>query len=474
MSDPQTSRPEFPIVPALVVSSLLGGLIALGLSGLWRFAFPEPLNRPEPTATTAAFVEFLPPLTPPEQRIEEALEKSAECEFTDAPLVDVVAFFAEFASIKMVIDYEALTEEGIASDTPVTRKLNDLRLRSVLHLILDPLQLTAIPKHDVLLITTSAKAREYLMTRTYPVSDLCLDPESLSLDFASLIRAIEEETSGPWMTRDGEGGTITESTPTGILLVRQTYQLHRDVLELLQNLRTAKRFNLLDAGKDAFQKWDQQRAVAVASLLKPPAGPVEFVEVIGTTQSEAERLIEKALDKTVTINFQDTPLNKVVAFFAKQLSINVLLDNQSLIDEGIASAKPVTLQLQQITARSALELLLQPLGLGTAIDNEVLVVLSTAREMERLVGRTYPVSDLIGPNEDYGSLIRMLEFSTSGTWLTTHGEGGAITEISTAGSLVVRQTSAVQRQVLSLLRQQREAQQRMLPMKPGKPLPNRR
>ncbi len=29
-------------------------------------------------------------------------------------------------------------------------------------------------------------------------------------DFQSLIRLIEEETSGPWMTRDGEGGTITE------------------------------------------------------------------------------------------------------------------------------------------------------------------------------------------------------------------------------------------------------------------------
>ena len=42
-------------------------------------------------------------------------------------------------------------------------------------------------------------------------------------DFQSLIRLIEEETSGPWMTRDGEGGTITEYqqgvavSPNGLL-----------------------------------------------------------------------------------------------------------------------------------------------------------------------------------------------------------------------------------------------------------------
>ena len=91
MSDPQTSRPEFPIVPALVVSSLLGGVIAFGLSGLCRFAFSEPLNRPTTTDTTttaaplptssAAVVEFLPPLTPQEQRFEEVFEKPSECNF---------------------------------------------------------------------------------------------------------------------------------------------------------------------------------------------------------------------------------------------------------------------------------------------------------------------------------------------------------------------------------------------------------
>ena len=483
MSDPQTSRPELPIIPALVVSSLLGGLIALGLSGLWRFAFPEPLNRPEPTAnaTTAALsplgsvavVEFFPPLTPQEQRFEAALEKSAECDFTDTPLVDVVTFFAEYASIKIVIDVQALNEEGIAIDTAVTQKLDDLRLRSLLHLILTPLQLSAIPKHDVLLLTTRAKAKEHLVARTYPVSDLCYFPGYEGLDLQSLIRIIEEETSGPWQTRDGEGGTLTDLEYSGSLTVRQTYHVHREILELLRSLRVAQRGNLQLAGKQTLKKWDEQRAVAASSLLKRPAA-ADFLEVIGAMPSEAEQRLEKALDKTVSIGFLNTPLNEVVVVLAKQLSINVVLDNEALTEEGIAPDTPVTLQLQQITAHSALELLLRPLGLASVSEHEVLLVTTAAKEKEKLVSRTYPVSDLIGLNEDYFSFIQMLETSTSGPWMNRDGEGGNITYLVTTGSLVVRQTASVQRQVLGLLRQQREAQQRMQPMKTGKPLPSRR
>ncbi len=484
MSDPQTSRPEFPIVPALVVSSLLGGLIALGLSGLWRFAVSEPLNRPEltATATTAAltpsgpvtFVEFLPPLTSQERRIEDALEKPAECDFTDTPLTDAAAFFAEYAEIQIVIDVEALTEEGIAPDTPVTRKLNGLRLRSLLHLILTPLQLAAIPHHGVLLVTTRAKAKESLVTRTYPVSDLCYLPEYKGLDLQSLIRTIEEETSGPWQTRDGEGGTITELELSGSLSVRQTYHVHREILDLLRSLRAAQRCNLMAGGKDALKRWYEQRAAAVASQWRPPANQVEFVEVIGLTQNETERQIETALDKTVSFSFQNTPLTEVVTSLAKQLSINVTLDNQALLEEGIPTDMPVTLQLQRITARSALELLLKPPMLAAVIEHEALLITTAAREKDKLITYTYPVSDLIGPIGNYPSLMELLESGTSGHWMTRDGEGGVVIALDTTGSLVVRQSASVQRQVLNLLRQQREAQQRMLPMKPGKSLPSRR
>lgn len=482
MSDPQPSRSELPIVPALVVSSLLGGLVALGLFGLWRFAMPGAANPAERVAAApgvalsssgaAEFAEFLPPLTPQEQRIEEALERPAECDFVDTPLADAVAFLAESTSIKMVIDVEALTEEGIATGTPVTRELSGLKLRSLLRLTLLPLQLTVVPRDDVLWVTTLAKEQDHFFTRTYPVSDLCRVPGSGILDFQGLMLSLEGATSGPWQNQS-EGGVMTEMVSTGSLSIRHSYKVHRQILELLRSLRAAQKSNLLHASKSELQKWDEQRAAAASTLLKRPAAPVEFVEVIREPQNESERRIESSLDKSLSLSFQETPLTEVVASFARQLSINVVLDNEALTEEGIATDTPVTFQLQQITGRSALELLLRPLQLSAVIDNEVLLITTAQKEKEKLVSHTYPVSDVVGPHEDFQSLMMMLETSTSGPWMNSHGEGGTMTELQTAGSLVVRQTQAVQRQVLNLLRQQREAQ-RLLPIKSGKTLPSRR
>ena len=473
MSDPQTSRSELPIVPALVVSSLLGGLVALGLFSLWRFAMPGATAPSEQSAAAPAgtmpspgraeFAEFLPPLTPQEQRFENVLENPIDCDFQDRPLTDVVAFFAKQASIAIVIDTEALQEEGIATDTPVTRTLRGLKLRSLLDLILTPLQLTVIPKDEAMLVTTSHKAKERFRTRTYPVSDLCHIPGTNVGDFQSLMMLLETETSGPWQTRDGEGGNMTEFENTGSLSIQQSYKVHREILELLRNLRAAQTSNLNNASKSELQKWDEQRAAAASALLKRSTAPVEFVDVLHAPRSESERHIESSLDKSLSISFQDTPLTEVVASFARQLAINVVLDNESLTEEGIATDTPVTLRLNQVTGRSALELLLQPLQLSAVIEHEVLLVTTAAKEKGKLVTRTYPISDLIGPNEDYQSLMTMLETSTSGPWLSRDGEGGTMTELHTAGSLVVRQTPAVQRQVLNLLRQQREAQKRMQP-----------
>ncbi|TXT29281.1 MAG: hypothetical protein FD138_2446, partial [Planctomycetota bacterium] len=298
-------------------------------------------------------------------------------------------------------------------------------------------------------------------------------PGSENLDFESLMMLIEHETSGPWFD---SGGTISALDSSGSISVRQKYHGHRELLDLLRSLRAAQRCNLLAVGPESLKKWDEQRAAAAASLLKRPDAPVEFIEVIGTTESDAERRIEKALDKTVTFSFQNTPLTDVVVFFAEQISINIVFDNESLKKDGIANDTPVTLQLQDIPARSALALLLKPLKLVADIENDVLIVTSARPEKYRLVARTYPVSDLIGSNGDYAVLIKMLESGTSGPWRKTSNanSAGTMTELPTAGSLVVLHTPSIHRQVLQLIRQQRDAQQHMPPKKPDNSQPNRR
>src|SRR6185369_12394382 len=67
-----------------------------------------------------------------------------------------------------------LTDEGVALDQPITLKLAGVTLRSVLKLLLEPVQLTYVIEDEVMKITTSAKAGEKLTTRVYPVGDLVI------------------------------------------------------------------------------------------------------------------------------------------------------------------------------------------------------------------------------------------------------------------------------------------------------------
>ncbi len=107
-----------------------------------------------------------------EERISAELDKQTDVDFQDQPLTDVVTFLADFHNIPIIIDTEALTEEGIATDTPVTRTLTGVKLRSALKIILQPLQLSYVIEDEVMKITTLTKEKDRLQTRVYPVGDL--------------------------------------------------------------------------------------------------------------------------------------------------------------------------------------------------------------------------------------------------------------------------------------------------------------
>jgi len=107
-----------------------------------------------------------------EENISAQLDKQTEIAFTDTPLTDAVTFLSEYHNIPIIIDNEALTEEGIAPDVAVTRTLTGVKLRSAMKIILQPLQLSYVIEDEVMKITTAAKEKERLQTRVYPVGDL--------------------------------------------------------------------------------------------------------------------------------------------------------------------------------------------------------------------------------------------------------------------------------------------------------------
>ena len=109
-----------------------------------------------------------------EKRIANALKDPTTLEFIEAPLQDVIDYLKELHDIEIQIDQGALEDVGIGSDTPITRNLKGISLRSALRLMLRDLDLTYVIQDEVLLITTPEEAETQLATKVYPVADLVL------------------------------------------------------------------------------------------------------------------------------------------------------------------------------------------------------------------------------------------------------------------------------------------------------------
>ncbi len=219
-------------------------------------AGPEGREKASKSRDAAGACESLPRPTKFEEQLLAALEKRLDVEFIDLALEDCLQHLHEQSQLPVWIDKQTLTDEGIALDQPITLKLKGSRLESLLNLVLKPAQLTFFPEDDVLVITTAAKASETLTTRTYPVSDLYIGrvetevakeaalpqakpaPPKKSTDLLGAITTTIdpdtwEELSGP--------GSYTYVKETNCLVVRQTWAVHRKILQLLRDLREAKR-----------------------------------------------------------------------------------------------------------------------------------------------------------------------------------------------------------------------------------------
>ena len=183
-----------------------------------------------------------------EQKILAALASQSGVKFVDQPLSDVVDFLKEKHQIEIQLDTKALTDSGLGSDTPVTRTIEGISLESLLHLILGEMDLTFVPRHEVLLITSKTEAENMLLTRVYPVGDLLeADDDDVVWqargrsgydELAEAIPALVMPSS--WDESRGPGA-VQQLRSARALAISQTYECHREIEDFLAALRAAKR-----------------------------------------------------------------------------------------------------------------------------------------------------------------------------------------------------------------------------------------
>lgn len=188
-------------------------------------------------------------------------------------------------------------------------------------------------------------------------------------------------------------------------------------------------------------------------------GPAWAAETVTDIQA-AEAHILAALDQNTTVDFFDEPLIGVVQFFMDFHNMRIQIDEPALKDIGLDKDEPVSKNLDGISLRSALNLVLGDLGLDWTIANEVLLITSPEVAERTMVTRVYDVGDLILARDSKGNLWRdfesMVHMLTSTIaphdWEEVGGPGSiASFEFRGAAGLVIRHTPKVHHQVARLL-----------------------
>jgi hypothetical protein len=100
-----------------------------------------------------------------EEKIFNELNRTTDVDVVEMPLKDVVMYLQDKHQIPIVLSDKKLEEASISTDTPVTKSLKNVTLRSALRLILKDLELTYVVRDEVLQITTPEDAESQLITK---------------------------------------------------------------------------------------------------------------------------------------------------------------------------------------------------------------------------------------------------------------------------------------------------------------------
>lgn len=146
--------------------------------------------------------------SPMEQRIHETLSETFRISFDGTPFRQAMKQLSETAKIPIWIDPAALDAVNVTPDMPVSLPLNEeIRLRSLLALVLEPLGLSYVIRDDVLKITDQRVQEGDVYAETYYVGDIVISIPNFLPGASGLNDAIRrglQDASIPW----GGGGPI--------------------------------------------------------------------------------------------------------------------------------------------------------------------------------------------------------------------------------------------------------------------------
>ena len=157
--------------------------------------------------------------------------------------------------------------------------------------------------------------------------------------------------------------------------------------------------------------------LATATALTAPTKQIFFPPL-----TKFEKEFQEKLNETVTAEFVDAALSDVITFYQDSTGINFVIFANDLGQDGLTTDEPVNISVENISLKTALDLVLEPIGLTYVLDRDVVKITTRGRAEEMLKTRVYPVGDLCQTPIDYLMLESVIKNTSVGRWRTLKSE----------------------------------------------------
>jgi len=365
--------------------------------------------------TTAEPVTIPPPATGEiEQRILNELDKETNVDFVEMPLKDVIIYLSELHDIPLIVLGNKLRDASISADTPITKTLRGISLRSALRLILKDLELTYAIRDQAIVVTTPEDAEWRMRTVAWPIDDELVGENS---DFEALAKLVVS-TIDPGCWREFGGPGLIHRLDDRWLVVQQSSAIIEEVGFLLDTLR-----QILSSGD-------------------------HFPSQLITPAHEAEEAIRGALERPIALDFVSMPLKDAMLYCSEELKVPLIMSFRKLEEAAVSPDTPITYKTPPIPAKTALDQLLKLLELDFVVRDEVLQITTPEDSESQLITRVYDTRALMTRMSQQQIQDRIVNTIQPQSWSVAGGPGEAQFY---RGLLIIGQTYRVHEAVEQLV-----------------------
>jgi type II secretory pathway component GspD/PulD (secretin) len=130
-----------------------------------------------------------------------------------------------------------------------------------------------------------------------------------------------------------------------------------------------------------------------------------MAERYSSQKTPKQKAIEQKLNEPISLNADKQSLGEAIDYIANFTGLNIVIDPSALAEEGLTLNQPVTLKLNGVKLKQALQYLLGPLHLTYQLDDEVVLITSPDASRLKTFVKTYNVADLVMPPGQHNKAV---------------------------------------------------------------------